>query len=1513
MECPSCSYKSTDPLLRCPECGGMFRADQLEELDHLRYLIRQLDESEHRYPLDSAVRNVLRQEARQKIARLERALGVASAAQVGPTVTPAPPPTSTPPTPEREAAPVARHPVATPQREYVPAPLREPFSWAKVGDALLSRRTLQTFLYIGATLLVLSAIILVVRLWDDLHWLPRQAILLAGMAGFLWSGYQVREKMGLRLSGGVLMDIGALWVPLNVGALLFEFVGWSGDTTIPGIDIPVGVPMAVWMAIAAISAPVYAFLAYRFRLVLMLYGAAAGFGAALLTGLAALDVSLAWQLTAVSALAPVYVWAASELRWRDVTELGLHLFWITQAALPSLLVAVAALVIADDGSKSALTVAIWSAVLFYGVSHVLYRHLAFEYLAAVALPLSIFVTLSLHVTQIPFAWYNTALVGIAAAYVIAGKYVRKSPLWAWSDDAALAPGGLRVEPLYVVAISLTVAAAAWPATIPSATVSLYTLVVLYGVSAQVFQQRALAYAAAALLFAPFALTIVWLDIAPHWRALLFAPLAAVYLAAAEIEAARNGDRHFAIPDLLNPMAPIRSLYARPLFLAGYASAFVALIFGATDLIGVSSRTGEMFFEGGGPAPWTYLSVTVIFAVSAFLRRTSIFVHVAALVTLPFVLLLAERGFYAGWDFDLPRYGLLLGGLSLGYLVLAVGLDKVRGHYSKPLYLVGYALTVMGMLLTIEVREFNLAMVGMSVGVYAVSAYVVHRGGHPSFRWFVDQTWWEESQRRIARCAFLYLTTGLFPAAVLLAVSFWDPALAWYGVALAAIGVAYLMVPGLFPQSDKVYRYQWYFFAIILTAVGPLISLADPTLRIAATGIATAGYAASAMVTRQPVWAYRVAVLLPVLLFFGMDRAGGLASYYGVALLSLAVAYGATGLVWRPEPFRTLLRPQTGRPGAFTLPFLVMAFLVSGAGLGLAALESRSIIVAALTIGAAYYLIATVALRQTLLLYPMVGLLAGAYGVGLSLIDLDEGYYGLAVLPGVVAALAAGLYIHEYPRSLRSFSWFLKRAASQQGSSRRVLDVYAPASPFFVIAYAGSVVALALSASYGWQFFWGLIAVTAIYGYSAWRFHAPIWSYLALLAAHGAFLKLLYVLSPDISLGEVGAYWIPAVFLVAGLGVWAIRVKRESSGGPSLEWPINTTLITRDWAMPFFIFAALGLVSSTILASFEAGTGLAAGLAYGIPLAVGASLMARQHLAWASMLFLALAFGQGMRLAGVPLLESPMYVALAGIALVIASYVIRRLESMELKMKGGVPARWLVWETPIKGMSFLIMGLAPILGLAFWMAEGFVADDLQPLALTLAITGLGLVGTGYMERRAWLTYLAVAVLLASYMTQLVVFGTGQPQFFAIPAALYLLTVAYLQRNRRERTPVVWLETAGLALLLGVTLVQALGLFTDGTSHQVYALVLFFESMAVIFWGIMVRWKRPFFGGIGAFIANLVVLLFDPLGEGPVSATILWSVFGAVGSVLVAGAVYLERNREKSSASFRRLVDRLEAWD
>jgi hypothetical protein len=168
MECPVCNYQSKEPLLRCPDCQSVFPVADLEELHHLRYLQRRLESWREQGLAPGAVAAMLQTVSRD-IARLEGQLirvprfspdMVEARAQLAPSQT-----TSTePPAPAQPATPSEPTPPVF-QPEVAPAvPHREPFSWARVGEALLSRRTLQTLLYLGATLLVLSAIILVTRM-----------------------------------------------------------------------------------------------------------------------------------------------------------------------------------------------------------------------------------------------------------------------------------------------------------------------------------------------------------------------------------------------------------------------------------------------------------------------------------------------------------------------------------------------------------------------------------------------------------------------------------------------------------------------------------------------------------------------------------------------------------------------------------------------------------------------------------------------------------------------------------------------------------------------------------------------------------------------------------------------------------------------------------------------------------------------------------------------------------------------------------------------------------------------------------------------------------------------------------------------------------------------------------------------------------------------------------------------------------------------------------------------------
>ena len=85
--------------------------------------------------------------------------------------------------------------------------------------------------------------------------------------------------------------------------------------------------------------------------------------------------------------------------------------------------------------------------------------------------------------------------------------------------------------------------------------------------------------------------------------------------------------------------------------------------------------------------------------------------------------------------------------------------------------------------------------------------------------------------------------------------------------------------------------------------------------------------------------------------------------------------------------------------------------------------------------------------------------------------------------------------------------------------------------------------------------------------------------------------------------------------------------------------------------------------------------------------------------------------------------------------------------------------------------------------------------------------------------------------------------GQPQAFAIPVGAYLLTIAYLEWRRGAARPVKrLLEGAGLIVLLGVSLLQAVGFAGAGYDRYVYDTLLLLESAGLLGLGAVLRWRR-----------------------------------------------------------------------
>ncbi|MCB0034188.1 MAG: DUF2157 domain-containing protein, partial [Anaerolineales bacterium] len=94
-------------------------------------------------------------------------------------------------------------------------PPREPISWDKVWDTLLSEKTLKAVLFLAVALLVGGAISIVVNEWDNFSRFAQAAFLGGFTAVFYGLGWYVRRKMHLEGSGLALTAVASLLVPLD--------------------------------------------------------------------------------------------------------------------------------------------------------------------------------------------------------------------------------------------------------------------------------------------------------------------------------------------------------------------------------------------------------------------------------------------------------------------------------------------------------------------------------------------------------------------------------------------------------------------------------------------------------------------------------------------------------------------------------------------------------------------------------------------------------------------------------------------------------------------------------------------------------------------------------------------------------------------------------------------------------------------------------------------------------------------------------------------------------------------------------------------------------------------------------------------------------------------------------------------------------------------------------------------------------------------------------------------------
>ena len=566
-----------------------------------------------------------------------------------------------------------RQPAAATSSGASRAPAGQPMDIGSFLSALLSERNLHGMLYVGALLLLVSSVAVTAVSWSQndpiSEWLGRQAFLTVAGLMFFWVGHLVRERWDAFRAGGVLLSVGALWVPLAVGHIVYRFIEPQGATVIPAMDLSLDLPVLGWFIITASGVPVYALLAYRFHLTPMVVASGIALAASLGLALATTGMSASWRFAGISALGPAYLAAAIWAKPKGLLAMASGLFGLAHVGVPIIFFALLAI---DAELTAPVVFTAWSAVALYVISRLAIAHAVFEVLVAVSFASGLFLTLALTAPSFQLSWYGLILAGMGGAYAAVGQWVFKAEPWTFVRGGPNQNPTIGVSPFHGTGLALTVAALAWaPMWEDGAWISriatLYTLVAVYAISSYLFRPKAwaLTYLAAGLLPAAFMLTLragsLGSELPEQWHGLMLMPFpVAFWLLAQSLQAfpkiawPKLG-RH-SVPGRLGLNSPAAPLYLVSLGLAGAVPAL---------------STDEPWLLTGALA-----AASLMYAYVAWASGRAIALYPALLATH----LGGVQAIYLAVDGSWPLTGVYFGAVVLGVWLAA---ESVSSRISWP--------------------------------------------------------------------------------------------------------------------------------------------------------------------------------------------------------------------------------------------------------------------------------------------------------------------------------------------------------------------------------------------------------------------------------------------------------------------------------------------------------------------------------------------------------------------------------------------------------------------------------------------------------------------------------------------------------------------------------------------------------------------------------------------------------------------------------------------------------------
>jgi hypothetical protein len=1195
-----------------------------------------------------------------------------------------------------------------------------------------------------------------------------------------------------------------------------------------------------------------------------------------------------WYNVGLAALAGVYLFGNRNFRYRiPIRDLSAAI------VKPELQVALSLTIFAMIWPFTSLDSAIptfFSVAGLYAVASYQLNLRPLHYLAAYLLPVPFVLTFQrLYIDEVAgfgAAWFPFWLAALASAYFLLGYLVftRRS-----TEGTRFEWRTLGRQPVYQVTGILILGAIIWPEFTDTTGTLLYLfLTVLFASVTLLLGKRILAYAAMLSLIVAGTQGIQWMNPTSDMRVLLWATAAIFMFAIAETLTYRSGESRHSVLELFPGGEPWKSIFAQPLFLTGYAMSLIAL------LVSVPVIIESEHLAGGLPRlphvlEIALLLIVLLWSLSASTRRTSLFVYPATVLVLGPIISLAIRGSEViGLTWTEQALGVVVAILGVGYLALALLLDRAGGHYAKPVFMVGYPLVMLSVFFAGPDREFVSGLLGLNVVVFTVSAMLVHRGNHPSFQWVMDVLIPDRQSliHKSLQSSFIYASLLIFPVWVLVTMGLVDTldGIGQYGVALAAIAPIYVVLGIWFRTIREHYLIPWALIGFTLSAIGPLVALDHVTLQIPALGISILLYATAAYVTRQPVWAILVALLFPLWIWQGIERFGDPDQQFGLVLVILSVGYAVSALAIHLNSLLIEPTEERNRTANLARPFLLGAYVISTIGLMLIPVESPGQHSLGYALAAMLYGGSLLLTRKSLFAYPFVITFAFSNLFVVRLAPISDDYLALGLLPGIVAIFLLGIV-------LRNAKWSETLTAPPLSFGLGHVHV-----PFFVATYLGTIPIMILSILGAGVTVIAMWIVAVIFATSIYVHRYPPAIYATYGSALVAFIVTVDLIWPDLPAATFFATlsipaWI-AILMAAAIMSQIAMLERP-------RWPMFglAPAIQSRWTRPLMTAGIATVVASLYGSTPAATAGLVTALFASVFVAVLATVTRGRIEALLSIALATLSLEQVLRLSEFELIyHSPFW---AGASLSIAL--------LSITLRARTQGRMAMWFSVLSGGS-IALGLAAVI-----FASGVALDDytraaVDPMNLTISIFGVVLITYAFVHQTRFSAYTGVAMLLVAYMLRIVVLEVTEPQAFAFPAGIYLLAIAFNEWRRGTREDVRHLlEIAGVVLLLGTTALQSLGIPATDVDRYEYALLLLLQSLAVFGLSAIVHWRNAFFAGIAGTVISVGVFL-----EQPVRSMNTWYLVLAIGIVMLIIVGFIERRRREIPFWIEDWRKRMESW-